>query len=219
MGARVRLLPLLAQLSDRLICAHTVIVVVSRVLGAVSVPDGAAWGPSECLFFDVRSLSCFQSCKVHTDAMITCPSPAASNTTVGSKPAPVDFYLNGRRYTDARLAPDEELYPEEALHLSKFSMEYYADPQFSTAKKEKWIKHHPGEPLTLVIHVREWHSDWTQVREGDGGSCRGDAGAGSSCSAAAPAPGDAGLGCPLSHHSRATFEGCNSKKLNKILNV
>ena len=87
--------------------------------------------------------------------MITCPSPAASNITAGSKPAPVDFYLNGRLYADEHPALDEEMYPEEALHISKFSLEYYADPQFFTAKKEKWIKHHPGEPLTLVIHVRE----------------------------------------------------------------
>ncbi|NXR08939.1 PLXD1 protein, partial [Semnornis frantzii] len=92
------------------------------------------------------------SCKVHTDTTITCPSPAASNVTTGSKPAPVDFYLNGRLYADDHPALDEEMYPEEALHISKFSLEYYADPQFFTAKKEKWIKHHPGEPLTLVIH-------------------------------------------------------------------
>ncbi|KAM6413682.1 plexin-D1 [Rhynochetos jubatus] len=92
------------------------------------------------------------SCKVHTDTVITCPSPPASNITAGGKPAPVDFYLNGRLYADDRPALDEEMYPEEALHISKFSLEYYADPQFFTAKKEKWIKHHPGEPLTLVIH-------------------------------------------------------------------
>lgn len=98
----------------------------------------------------------FQRCKVHTDTAITCPSPAASNVTAGTKPAPVDFYLNGRLYADERSALDEEMYPEEALHISKFSLGYYADPQFSTAKKEKWIKHHPGEPLTLVIHVRGW---------------------------------------------------------------
>ncbi|XP_075794852.1 plexin-D1 [Pelodiscus sinensis] len=92
------------------------------------------------------------NCKVHTDTMITCPSPAASNITVGSKPAPVDFYINGHLYKDDRLASDEYMHPEEAQHTSKFSLEYYADPQFFTAKKEKWIKHHPGEPLTLVIH-------------------------------------------------------------------
>nr|XP_021152279.1 plexin-D1 [Columba livia] len=121
--------------------------------GRIITLEGRGFGLVQNVSMVVRGIGREQtSCKVHTDAMITCPSPAASNTTVGSKPAPVDFYLNGRRYTDARLAPDEELYPEEALHLSKFSMEYYADPQFSTAKKEKWIKHHPGEPLTLVIH-------------------------------------------------------------------
>ncbi|XP_019392531.1 PREDICTED: plexin-D1, partial [Crocodylus porosus] len=92
------------------------------------------------------------NCKVHTDTVITCPSPAASNLTTGSKPAPVDFYINERLYADDRPAPDEDMYPEEALHISKFSLEYYADPQFFTARKEKWIKHHPGEPLTLVIH-------------------------------------------------------------------
>lgn len=97
---------------------------------------------------------------MHTDTAITCPSPAASNLTVGSKPAPVDFYLNGRLYSDERSALDEEMYSEEASHISKFSLGYYADPQFSTAKKEKWIKHHPGEPLTLVIHVRGW---WLQL--------------------------------------------------------
>ncbi|EMP35584.1 Plexin-D1 [Chelonia mydas] len=110
------------------------------------------------------------NCKVHTDTMITCPSPAASNLTVGSKPALVDFYINGRLYMDDRLAPDEYMYPEEAQHTSKFSLEYYANPQFFTAKKEKWIKHHPGEPLTLVIHKEpdnlSLESDEYQVKIG-----------------------------------------------------
>uniref|UniRef100_A0A8D0HJ08 Plexin-D1 n=1 Tax=Sphenodon punctatus TaxID=8508 RepID=A0A8D0HJ08_SPHPU len=92
------------------------------------------------------------NCKVHNDTVITCPSPAASNVTMGNKPAPVDFYINGLLYRDDRLAPEENIHPEETLHTSKFSLEYFADPQFFTAKKEKWIKHHPGEPLTLVIH-------------------------------------------------------------------
>ncbi|KAM3848606.1 plexin-D1 [Vipera latastei] len=89
------------------------------------------------------------NCKVHSDTVITCPSPAASNLT-GSKPALVDFFINGLLYTDESIFPFE--YPEEAVHVSKFHMEYYTDPQFFTAKKEKWIKHHSGEPLTLVIH-------------------------------------------------------------------
>uniref|UniRef100_A0A803U0W3 Plexin D1 n=1 Tax=Anolis carolinensis TaxID=28377 RepID=A0A803U0W3_ANOCA len=89
------------------------------------------------------------NCKVHSDTVITCPSPAASNLT-GSKPASVDFYINGRLYTDDHHFPFDHY--EEAVHISKFHLEYYPDPQFFTAKKEKWIKHHPGEPLTLVIH-------------------------------------------------------------------
>ncbi|NXI03332.1 PLXD1 protein, partial [Pachycephala philippinensis] len=121
--------------------------------GRIITLEGRGFGLVQNVSMAVRGIGREHTrCKVHTDTAITCPSPAASNTTVGSKPAPVDFYLNGRLYMDDRSALDEEMYPEEALHISKFSLGYYADPQFSTAKKEKWIKHHPGEPLTLVIH-------------------------------------------------------------------
>ncbi|NWT88513.1 PLXD1 protein, partial [Lanius ludovicianus] len=121
--------------------------------GRIITLEGRGFGLVQNVSMAVRGIGREHTrCKVHTDTAITCPSPAASNITVGSKPAPVDFYLNGRLYTDDRSALDEEMYPEEALHISKFSLGYYADPQFSTAKKEKWIKHHPGEPLTLVIH-------------------------------------------------------------------
>ncbi|XP_053151779.1 plexin-D1 isoform X2 [Hemicordylus capensis] len=95
------------------------------------------------------------NCKVHTDTVITCPSPAASNLTTVNKPAPVDFYINGRLYTDDSLYSFEPL--RETIHISKFHLEYFTDPQFFTAKKEKWIKHHPGEPLTLVIHKEPDH--------------------------------------------------------------
>uniref|UniRef100_A0A8C3VEI1 Plexin-D1 n=1 Tax=Catharus ustulatus TaxID=91951 RepID=A0A8C3VEI1_CATUS len=121
--------------------------------GRIITLEGRGFGLVQNVSMAVRGIGREHTrCKVHTDTAITCPSPAASNVTVGTKPAPVDFYLNGRLYTDERSALDEEMYPEEALHISKFSLGYYADPQFSTAKKEKWIKHHPGEPLTLVIH-------------------------------------------------------------------
>ncbi|NWY51398.1 PLXD1 protein, partial [Chionis minor] len=121
--------------------------------GRIITLEGKGFGLVQNVSMVVRGIGREQtSCKVHSDTVITCPSPAASNTTAGSKPAPVDFYLNGRLHADDRPALDEEMYPEEALHISKFSLEYYADPQFFTAKKEKWIKHHPGEPLTLVIH-------------------------------------------------------------------
>uniref|UniRef100_A0A8C8SF08 Plexin-D1 n=1 Tax=Pelusios castaneus TaxID=367368 RepID=A0A8C8SF08_9SAUR len=88
--------------------------------------------------------------KYERNPIITVIKPTRTSSSL--KSAPVDFYINGRLYTDDRLAPDEYMHPEEAQHTSKFSLKYYADPQFSTAKKEKWIKHHPGEPLTLVIH-------------------------------------------------------------------
>uniref|UniRef100_A0A8C0U5F6 Plexin D1 n=1 Tax=Cyanistes caeruleus TaxID=156563 RepID=A0A8C0U5F6_CYACU len=121
--------------------------------GRIITLEGRGFGLVQNVSMAVRGIGREHTrCKVHTDTAITCPSPAASNVTVGSKPAPVDFFLNGRLYTDERSALDEEMYPEEALHISKFSLGYYSDPQFSTAKKEKWIKHHPGEPLTLVIH-------------------------------------------------------------------
>lgn len=190
------------------------------------------------------SPSCFQRCRVHTDTAITCPSPAASNVTVGTKPAPVDFYLNGRIYTDERSALDEELYPEEALHVSKFSLGYYADPQFSTAKKEKWIKHHPGEPLTLVIHVRGWMLQLcyalgaaistvlsfstgmlTDTGERRGWVGTGEAGPGdfgSACSFCISLPQEMqpGLGMPSeARRQRAAWGGCCSKGLNEILDV
>lgn len=37
---------------------------------------------------------------------------------------------------------------------SKFSLEYQPNPIFYPSQREKLIKHHVGEPLTLVIHVR-----------------------------------------------------------------
>ncbi|KAM9325436.1 plexin-D1 [Gastrophryne carolinensis] len=74
------------------------------------------------------------NCTVISDTVITCPSPAAPNTTIEKKNVSVGFYINGVHM------PDE------------FSLEYQPDPTFFTAKKEKLIKHHVGEPLTLVIH-------------------------------------------------------------------
>lgn len=221
---------------------------MSLVLSVCLMLSGSWVGEgTQDAFFDGRTLTCFQSCKVHTDAVITCPSPAASNITAGSKPAPVDFYLNGRLYTDDRPALDEEMYPEEALHISKFSLEYYADPQFFTAKKEKWIKHHPGEPLTLVIHVRECCLQLCFFRgvavphreafQPNGGLVQ--------CLSTAPVKvvdeGGRGRSCaevwqlmlslprlPPVHQEmqlfeasqqRAALEGCNSKQLNKMLDM
>lgn len=65
----------------------------------------------------------------------------------------MDFFINGRAYTDEAAVAEELLDPGEAWRGRRFRLDYLPNPQFSTAKREKWIKHHPGEPLTLVIHV------------------------------------------------------------------
>ncbi|XP_031811453.1 plexin-D1 [Sarcophilus harrisii] len=87
-------------------------------------------------------------CKVLNSTLITCPSPGAT----ANKSAPVNFFINGQPYEDEQVAMEDPGEPKNVLPSSRFSLEYLPDPQFSTAKREKWIKHHPGEPLTLVIH-------------------------------------------------------------------
>ncbi|XP_032892776.1 plexin-D1 [Amblyraja radiata] len=69
------------------------------------------------------------TCEVVSDSVLICPSPAYSVSKVI-----INFYINGILYQKRRRG---------------FSMEYFNDPQFS--RKEKLIKHHQGEPLTLVI--------------------------------------------------------------------
>ncbi|XP_055788034.1 plexin-D1-like isoform X2 [Salvelinus fontinalis] len=89
------------------------------------------------------------ACKVQSPSMITCSSPASSQ----SRQATVEFLLNGVLYTgDGHTfdGPDQE--EEEEPHGGHFLLEYVEDPQFFTANKEKLIKHHPGEPLTLIIN-------------------------------------------------------------------
>ncbi|KAK2091376.1 Plexin-D1, partial [Saguinus oedipus] len=90
-------------------------------------------------------------CKVLNSTLITCPSPGA----LSNASAPVDFFINGRAYADELAVAEELLDPEEAQQGSRFHLDYLPNPQFSTAKREKWIKHHPGEPLTLVIHKEQ----------------------------------------------------------------
>lgn len=69
----------------------------------------------------------------------------------------MQFLLNGVLYTGDSPSssggdPEEE---EKELHKGHFLLEYVEDPQFFTANKEKLIKHHLGEPLTLIINVSE----------------------------------------------------------------
>ncbi|XP_030640906.1 plexin-D1 [Chanos chanos] len=88
-------------------------------------------------------------CVVQSPTLITCPSPAASQ----SQQVTAQFFLNDILYKGANPTysghgQDEE----EEPHAGHFPMEYVEDPQFYTATKEKLIKHHPGEPLTLIIN-------------------------------------------------------------------
>ncbi|XP_056240547.1 plexin-D1 [Seriola aureovittata] len=89
-------------------------------------------------------------CTVLSSSVITCLSPASSE----SRETSVQFFLNGVLYTgDSPFSSDEETEEEEGEpHKGHFLLEYVEDPQFFTANKEKLIKHHPGEPLTLIIN-------------------------------------------------------------------
>uniref|UniRef100_A0A3B4UG02 Plexin D1 n=1 Tax=Seriola dumerili TaxID=41447 RepID=A0A3B4UG02_SERDU len=103
------------------------------------------------------TISQTSECTVLSSSVITCLSPASSE----SKQTSVQFFLNGVLYTgDSPFSSDEETEEEEGEpHKGHFLLEYVEDPQFFTANKEKLIKHHPGEPLTLIINV----SDTVQV--------------------------------------------------------
>ena len=85
--------------------------------------------------------------------MITCLSLASSQ----SQQTTVQFFLNGVLYTgDNPFSYDGEPEDEDGEpHKGHFLLEYVEDPQFFTASKEKLIKHHPGEPLTLIINVSD----------------------------------------------------------------
>ncbi|XP_060912866.1 plexin-D1 [Labrus mixtus] len=89
-------------------------------------------------------------CTVVSPSMITCPSHASSQ----SQETSVQFFLNGVPYTgDSPTSFDSEAEEEDGEpHKDHFILEYVEDPQFFTANKEKLIKHHPGEPLTLIIN-------------------------------------------------------------------
>lgn len=101
-----------------------------------------------------RLMWALQTCTVVSTSMITCPSHPSSQ----SQRTSVQFLLNGVLYTrDSPSSRDSEAEEEEEEEPPKghFSLEYMEDPQFFTANKEKLIKHHPGEPLTLIINVSD----------------------------------------------------------------
>uniref|UniRef100_A0A9J7XY34 Plexin D1 n=1 Tax=Cyprinus carpio carpio TaxID=630221 RepID=A0A9J7XY34_CYPCA len=104
------------------------------------------------MFQSVRSfipMSFPQSCSCVSSTLIVCQSPAANQ----SQQATAHFYLNevlyrGEDASPSGRGPDED----EEPHADAFHFDYVEDPQFYTANKEKLIKHHPGEPLILIIN-------------------------------------------------------------------
>uniref|UniRef100_A0AAQ5XBS6 Sema domain-containing protein n=1 Tax=Amphiprion ocellaris TaxID=80972 RepID=A0AAQ5XBS6_AMPOC len=93
-------------------------------------------------------------CEVLSPSAIICPSPASSQ----SQQTSVQFILNGVLYMgDSPSSSEDEPEEEEEgePHKGHFKLEYVEDPQFFTANKEKLIKHHSGEPLTLIINVSD----------------------------------------------------------------
>uniref|UniRef100_A0AAR2JJK9 Sema domain-containing protein n=1 Tax=Pygocentrus nattereri TaxID=42514 RepID=A0AAR2JJK9_PYGNA len=88
-----------------------------------------------------------------------CPSPAASQ----SQQVTAQFYLNGILFRgESHASTGLDLEEEEGTHAGLFLFEYVEDPQFYTASKEKLIKHHPGEPLLLVINKGPSQLDLTE---------------------------------------------------------
>ncbi|XP_068108861.1 plexin-D1 isoform X2 [Hyperolius riggenbachi] len=91
------------------------------------------------------------NCSVISNTVITCPSPTAPNTTMEKKNISLGFYINGV-FLSNRQAELGDNPTEENLMDTTFILEYHPDPTFSTNNKEKFFKHHPGDPLTLMIH-------------------------------------------------------------------
>uniref|UniRef100_A0A3B5M3W2 Plexin D1 n=1 Tax=Xiphophorus couchianus TaxID=32473 RepID=A0A3B5M3W2_9TELE len=86
------------------------------------------------------------NCSVLSSSTITCLSPESSQ----SQETSVQFVLNGVPYTgDSPSSSDDR--PGEP-HKEHFQLGYVEDPQFFTTNKDKQIKHHSGEPLTLIIN-------------------------------------------------------------------
>lgn len=91
------------------------------------------------------------NCTVVSNITITCLSPTAPNSTLERKNVSVGFYINGIYVSEERTDLNDDITTEEYLD-DRFNLEYQPDPMFFTANKEKLMKHHVGEPLTLVIH-------------------------------------------------------------------
>uniref|UniRef100_A0A8C7Z8S4 Plexin D1 n=1 Tax=Oryzias sinensis TaxID=183150 RepID=A0A8C7Z8S4_9TELE len=91
-----------------------------------------------------------RECSVLSSFTILCKSPPSSQPQETS----VQFFLNGILYVRNNPSSSEDKLEEEEGDplTSHFMLEYVEDPQFFTANREKLIKHHSGEPLTLIIN-------------------------------------------------------------------
>uniref|UniRef100_A0A8C5CS89 Plexin D1 n=1 Tax=Gadus morhua TaxID=8049 RepID=A0A8C5CS89_GADMO len=121
--------------------------------GRTITVTGQGFGLVQLVTMEVLGVG-VSDCAVRSPTMITCLSPAADQ----SHQTALQFFLNGVLYT--RESPASAYQGEEEGEEGEdeeeagghFLMDYVKDPQFSTANKENLIKHHPGEPLTLVIN-------------------------------------------------------------------
>ncbi|XP_063282383.1 plexin-D1 [Pelobates fuscus] len=122
--------------------------------GRVITLTGKRFDMVQDVTMEIQTQKAVQSnCTILSPVIITCPSPKAPNSTLEYKNVSVDFIINGVYLSEEQVDFEEDLAGEEILSIgSKFNLEYQPDPMFFTAKKEKLIKHHVGEPLTLVIH-------------------------------------------------------------------
>ncbi|XP_029105637.1 plexin-D1 isoform X1 [Scleropages formosus] len=123
--------------------------------GRTITVKGQGFNLVQTVDMEVRGIGIEQaSCSVQSNTVIICSSPPSPESTQAS----VKFYLNGVLYTGDRpvsqmdLEEEEEEEEDEEPYGTQFYMEYLEDPQFFTATKDKFIKHHPGEPLTLIIN-------------------------------------------------------------------
>uniref|UniRef100_A0A8C6PPS0 Plexin D1 n=1 Tax=Nothobranchius furzeri TaxID=105023 RepID=A0A8C6PPS0_NOTFU len=118
--------------------------------GRTITVSGRGFDLVQSVTMQVREIGQMQDCLVLSSSTIICRSPASTQ----SQETSVQFVLNGVLYTgDGPSSSDNKQEEEDGdLHKGHFLLEYVEDPQFFTANKEKLIKHHSGEPLTLIIN-------------------------------------------------------------------
>uniref|UniRef100_A0A8C6PPG4 Plexin D1 n=1 Tax=Nothobranchius furzeri TaxID=105023 RepID=A0A8C6PPG4_NOTFU len=121
--------------------------------GRTITVSGRGFDLVQSVTMQVREIGQMQDCLVLSSSTIICRSPASTQ----SQETSVQFVLNGVLYTgDGPSSSDNKQEEEDGdLHKGHFLLEYVEDPQFFTANKEKLIKHHSGEPLTLIINVSD----------------------------------------------------------------